>query len=190
MRRVGMILVFVLALVASACAGSDPVLGEASTDSTAAGVADLTTTTEEHTDDEEVADEHADDEAAHTFWFGEPAEASASTRVIEIDANDDMSFGPSDLAVSVGETVTFRVFNMGVIPHDFTIGDEEMQDDHELEMSGGDMHEAEDPNAILVQPGETREITWTFTEPASLLIGCHVPGHWAAGMRGTLTIDG
>ena len=140
--------------------------------------------------DTEAAD-HGDEteDERHDFWFGEPADAANADRVIEIEAADDFSFIPSEVSVAVGETVTFRVVNTGKIPHDFTIGDQEMQDDHEAEMSGGDMHGGEDPNAMLLQPGETRELTWTFTDSGTILIGCHVPGHYAAGMKASLEID-
>jgi uncharacterized cupredoxin-like copper-binding protein len=34
----------------------------------------------------------------------------------------------------------------------------------------------------------TRETTVTFTSPASLTFICHLPGHEAFGMVGTLTV--
>lgn len=49
----------------------------------------------------------------------------------------------------------------------------------------GDMAmDAHDPNAMTVPAGETHELTRTFTEAGDILMGCHVPGHYAAGMRG------
>jgi uncharacterized cupredoxin-like copper-binding protein len=30
--------------------------------------------------------------------------------------------------------------------------------------------------------------TWTFEDPGDLIFGCHVPGHYAYGMRGTVTV--
>lgn len=92
------------------------------------------------TDAASVEGDHDDDGMTSDFWFGEPAEASGSTRIIEIEANDDFTFDPAEVSVKVGETVTFRVINTGKLPHDFTIGDAEIQDEHDAEMSGGDMH--------------------------------------------------
>lgn len=43
-------------------------------------------------------------------------------------------------------------------------------------------------NAIRIEPGETAELTWTFTDPGTVLMGCHEPGHYDAGMRGTITV--
>ena len=38
---------------------------------------------------------------------------------------------------------------------------------------------------LVLEPGETGEVTMTFDDPdmSSTIIGCHVPGHWEAGMR-------
>lgn len=38
------------------------------------------------------------------------------------------------------------------------------------------------------QPGETQEVTVTFDRAGTILYGCHVPGHYAAGMVGTLDL--
>lgn len=36
--------------------------------------------------------------------------------------------------------------------------------------------------------GKEAALTRTFTEAGTLVIGCHQPGHYAAGMKATLTI--
>ena len=129
------------------------------------------------------ADEHGE------FSFGEPADAADADRTIDIDAADDFSFDPDNIDVEVGETVTFRVTNAGKQPHDFTIGDSDTQDDHDAEMADMSMDGmgADDANAMTLDPGQTKE-TWTFTEAGDVLMGCHIPGHYAAGMRGSITI--
>lgn len=124
------------------------------------------------------------------FSFGEPADATEADRAIDIDAADDFSFEPDNIEVEVGETVTFRVTNVGKLPHDFTIGDSDTQDDHDAEMAEMPMDgmRADDANAMTMDPGQTKEMTWTFTEAGDILMGCHIPGHYAAGMRGTITM--
>ena len=58
------------------------------------------------------------------------------------------------------------------------------------EMQSGDqMHDGEDPNAIVIDPGATSSLTFTFTQPGEIIFGCHVSGHYAAGMRGELVIE-
>ena len=124
------------------------------------------------------------------FSFGEPADAADADRVIDIDAHDDFSFDPAAIDVEVGETVTFRVTNAGKLPHDFTLGDADTQDDHDAEMAAMPMDHMgpDEDNAVTLDAGATKELTWTFTEAGEILMGCHIPGHYAAGMRGTITI--
>jgi uncharacterized cupredoxin-like copper-binding protein len=79
-------------------------------------------------------------------------------------------------------------------PHEFVIGDEAVQQAHEEEMTNGDEVMDNDtmdgqPYAVDVEPGETATLIYTFDKPGTLLIGCHVPGHYAAGMTGTITIE-
>ena len=123
------------------------------------------------------------------FGFGEPADAADTDRVVEIDTTDDLVFIPADLTVTTGETVTFHIVNDGTITHDFTLGDEPTQEEHAEEMAemGGMTHAQ--PNTVTVAAGETRELTWTFTQPGTVLIGCHQPGHYDAGMKGQIRVE-
>lgn len=129
----------------------------------------------------------ASDGDAGTFAWGEPAEAGEADRVIEITMSDQLRFEPASVEVRVGETVTFKVTNPGAIPHDFTLGDEETQDEHEADMVAGGMGHDE-PNKATLDPGEEAELTWRFTQAGTIRYGCHLTGHYAAGMVGTITI--
>ena len=135
-----------------------------------------------------------DDTATSPSAVGGPGDPGKATRTVEIRAGDDLRFQPDSVAVKVGETITFRLVNVATVEHDFTLGDEAAQVAHEKEMQqmSGDaahMHDMGDSaNAIHVAPGSTKEITWSFTKAGSLLYGCHEPGHYASGMKGTITI--
>jgi uncharacterized cupredoxin-like copper-binding protein len=165
------VLLIAFGLVASACSSDD---SDAGADTTMA------------------ADMDMDADHEDGFEFGDPMDAGTATRVIEIDANDDFTFSPGSVAVTAGETVTFRVTNSGVIPHDFVLGDEEMQIEHEAEMAemAGDTAMHDEPNAFVLEPGETKEMTWHMTATGDVLFGCHQPGHFAAGMKGTVSVSG
>lgn len=124
------------------------------------------------------------------FAFGSSANAANADRVIEIRTTDDLRFEPAGITVASGETATFRLTNDGALVHDFTLGDQATQDQHEAEMSemGGMAHD--EPNVATIPAGETVELTWTFGEEGTVLIGCHQPGHYAAGMTGRITVEG
>ena len=123
--------------------------------------------------------------------YGEPADASEADRTIEVTANDELRFDPAEFEVAAGEVVTFRVTNAGEAEHEFVLGDEQAQQQMAEEMDGGDdhAHSGDMSNAVTVHGGEQVELTWRFPdEPTTVLIGCHVPGHYEAGMRGSVTV--
>jgi uncharacterized cupredoxin-like copper-binding protein len=123
------------------------------------------------------------------FSFGSPAQPADADRTVEITVTDSLAFEPAELTVAAGETITFRIVNPGSVTHDLTLGDQVTQDEHEAEMAEmGDMTHDE-PNVVTIPAGETKELTWAFPDSGTVLIGCHEPGHYAAGMKGQITID-
>ena len=108
---------------------------------------------------------------------------SDATRTIDVDMVD-IAFEPDTLDVKKGETVTFRFKNEGKVAHDAFIGDTEAQAEHEEEMGDEKGHHADEEDAVTVDPGKTGSLTYTFDgDGDSIEIGCHQPGHYAAGMR-------
>ena len=148
---------------------------------------------DEHGDDDttvaESSEEGADGHASEAFAFGEPATPADADRVVEIRATDEMAFEPATVEVRAGEVITFEVTNVGQIPHDFVLGDEHAQQEHarEMEDMGADMAHV-DPNAMRVEPGGTGSITWRFHDAGEVLYGCHQPGHYEAGMEGSVEV--
>ncbi len=70
-----------------------------------------------------------------------------------------MTFQPSSITVSAGETVTFVVTNTGQTVHEFNLGDAAMQQAHAAEMAQmGDGMAHEGANSITLQPGETKQL--------------------------------
>jgi len=120
--------------------------------------------------------------------------ATAMTRGVAARANDGTvritihysSFDPDGLSVEPGETVRFVIENTDPIDHEFILGDQRVQDVHE---KGTEAHHAPRPGEVSVPAGETVVTTFTFpTNARSLIFGCHLPGHYAFGMHGTVTI--
>ncbi|MEO8642889.1 cupredoxin family protein [Pseudomonas sp.] len=148
---------------------------------------------------------------AHTYDFGQPAQAAKATRSVEV-VMGDMSFTAKAIDIKAGETVRFVLVNKGQLLHEFNLGDAAMHARHQQEMmnmqqSGmltptgmkemdhgamaGMGHEMkhDDPNSVLVEPGKTAELTWTFTKATNLEFACNIPGHYQAGMVGKLTVS-
>lgn len=146
--------------------------------------------------DHDSGHDHEERRPAHThgFAFGQPADGAEPGRTIEITATDSMEFAPSEIEVETGETVRFVVKNTGRLHHSFTIGSRQWHRDHEQQMQGvapEDLvsHMRDEPNGTVVPPGETRTLTWTFDERTVVQIGCHVPGHFPAGMKGEVEVS-
>ena len=152
---------------------------------------------------------------AHTYDFGQPAVAGKATRSVEV-VMGDMSFDPKAIEVKAGETVRFVLVNKGQLLHEFNLGDAAMHARHQQEMlqmqksgmltptamkemshdiagmdhsSMGHGMQHDDPNSVLVEPGKTAELTWTFSKATSLEFACNIPGHYQAGMVGKLTVS-
>jgi uncharacterized cupredoxin-like copper-binding protein len=119
------------------------------------------------------------------------AAASAAATRVEVTLSDALKIEPAAITVPAGRPVTFVVTNSGTILHEFVLGNEAEQSAHEEEMaSGGGMSMPEDEEmAIGVEAGKTKELTVTFAEPGTILAGCHVVGHYGAGMKATITIE-
>ncbi|MEX2473884.1 plastocyanin/azurin family copper-binding protein [Marinobacter sp.] len=143
--------------------------------------------------------------------IGEPGKAEDVSRTIDVSMLDNY-YEPESISVKAGETVRFRVKNDGALVHEFNIGTADMHEAHQAEMQMmvehgvikgdridqemmnmdmGDGHSMkhDDPNSVLMEPGETKEIIWTFTEATDLEFACNVPGHYQAGMYGDIDIE-
>ncbi len=111
------------------------------------------------------------------------------SRTIQVETTDTLRFVPDHLDVRVGETIAFEIRNAGNQPHEFFIGTPADQQQHEREMveDGAPMHA--EPGQIDVPTGKTVQLVYTFNDPGTLEYGCHIPGHYSAGMRGMITVS-
>jgi uncharacterized cupredoxin-like copper-binding protein len=104
----------------------------------------------------------------------------------------DTAFEPDTFEFKAGDEVTFRFMNNGRVAHDAFIGDEQAQRYHEADMREADAgahgaHGGED-EGITVDPGDSAKLTYRFEEPGTILLGCHQPGHYAAGMVASISV--
>ena len=72
------------------------------------------------------------------------------------------------------------------------VNPEKMNMDHS-KMEMGDAKKAEgmamrhdDPNTVMLAPGESREMVWKFTRAMQIEFACNMPGHYESGMLGRI----
>lgn len=128
----------------------------------------------------------------HSTWeaIGQPGKAAKVTRTVMVEMKDTMRFAPSKLTVKQGETIKFVLKNSGNLPHEMVLGTEkELEEHYELMKKFPEMEHAE-PNQVTVQAGGSGEIIWEFTKAGVVNFACLQPGHYEAGMKGSVFVNG
>jgi len=110
-----------------------------------------------------------------------------STKNLVIEANDLMRFVPSSLEIREGEEVRIILVNTGRVRHELVIGDEESLGRHAMEMKQSNEHH-HDTTGISVEPGQVGMVVWRATTTKRIGFACFEPGHFEAGMRGTVSV--
>ncbi len=124
-------------------------------------------------------DEHA---------FGKEGDPKKAARTITVDMADTMRFTPGSITVKQGETVKLIAKNGGKVMHEMVIGTEAELKKHAEVMKKHPGMEHDEPYMAHVKPGGRQQIAWTFTKPGTFMYGCLIPGHFEAGMKGTITV--
>lgn len=95
-------------------------------------------------------------------------------------------FSPDQLTFSRGDRVRFVIRNTDPIDHEFILGDEEVQELHEF---GTEAEHGTIPGEVTALAGDEASTTYMFDRRGTLIYGCHLPGHYDYGMRGTVRIS-
>ncbi len=101
-------------------------------------------------------------------------------RLVQIIAGPGYTFTPANITVQRGETVTFEVTTMGPLVHEFMVGP---ADTVAADQEGT-------PEIADIGMMQTKSLTYTFNGSGPYAFACHAPGHYEAGMRGTITVVG
>ena len=120
--------------------------------------------------------------------WGVAGEAKKATRTIEVRMSDAMRFSPDRIEVKQGETVRFVHKNDGQVMHEFVLGTKKELDEHAALMRRFPGMEHDEPYMAHVAPGKTGELVWTFNRSGEFYFGCLIPGHYEAGMIGTVKV--
>jgi uncharacterized cupredoxin-like copper-binding protein len=116
---------------------------------------------------------------------GDPRKA---TRNIRIEMSDAMRYFPDHVRVKKGQTVRFSVRNAGEDPHEMVIGTMDDLKKAAAQVRRDPDEPLDEPNATRVDAGQTGRIVWQFTRAGEFYFGCLIPGHFEAGMIGTIVV--
>jgi uncharacterized cupredoxin-like copper-binding protein len=134
------------------------------------------------------ANEAAKPISTEVYDWGQQGDAKRVTRTIVIAMSDDMRFTPSTINVTQGETIKFVVTNKGKILHEMVIGTAAELAKHAALMKKHPNMEHDEPFMAHVAPTKKTELIWQFSKVGAFEFACLIPGHFEAGMRGTITV--
>lgn len=121
--------------------------------------------------------------------WGIAAPPHARARRIEIRMDDSMRFAPASIAIKLGETIRFVIHNDGKVLHEMVIGTRPELDKHAALMLKHPNMVHDEPWMAHVDPGKAGEILWTFNRLGNFEFACLIPGHFQAGMRGSIRVS-
>ena len=107
-------------------------------------------------------------------------------RVVEIDIHYSHFF-PATVSVPAGVPVRFVLVNQDPIDHEWIVGDEAV---HAAHRTGTEVSHRARPTEQSTAAGGHVETVVAFATPGILTFVCHLPGHEAYGMTGTLIVTG
>jgi uncharacterized cupredoxin-like copper-binding protein len=141
-----------------------------------------------HGDEAHAAPRRFDPAKVEPTDFGQEGNPKKVARTIRVDMADNMRFTPASITVKRGETVRFVVHNGGRLLHEMVLGTQEAIQAHAELMKKFPEMEHADPNMAHVKPGRSGDIVWQFTKPGEFRFACLQPGHYEAGMVGSVTV--
>lgn len=126
--------------------------------------------------------------AAEQKTFGIEGDPARVDRTIEIRMTDKMRFEPAAITVKAGETIRFVHRNSGEVLHEMVIGTRADLEEHAMLMRKHPDMEHDEPYMAHVAAGKRGEIVWQFNRTGEFEFACLIPGHFEAGMRGTIKV--
>lgn len=126
-----------------------------------------------------------------SFAAGDPGDPSKPARTIElnmIEGSGMMGYSVNRVEVKKGEQIRFRITNAGALADEFMLDSIERNAKHKIEMQKNPEMEHDDPNGVRLEPGKVSEILWKFENEGTFEFACLIPGHYEAGMHGTVVV--
>jgi azurin len=131
------------------------------------------------------------------------AHGQAKPRIVDLTGNDQLKFNLTTIAAKPGETLRIRLKSTGTLPkiamgHNFVLLAKGTDAAAFTKAAESAYQTGYIPPAMkakvlamttLVGPGETAEVTFKVpATPGSYVYVCSFPGHFLAGMKGTLVV--
>jgi uncharacterized cupredoxin-like copper-binding protein len=120
--------------------------------------------------------------------WGIAGDAKSAKRTITITMTDNMRFSPDRIEVNEGDTVKFVIRNAGKMLHEMVIGTKKELDAHAEMMKKHPNMEHDEPWMAHVDAGKTATLVWRFNRAGEFRYACLLPGHYEAGMVGTIVV--
>ncbi|WP_444758853.1 cupredoxin domain-containing protein, partial [Puniceibacterium confluentis] len=122
---------------------------------------------------------HPYDSTAEAPRFGRPGTLEDVTRTVEIRLYDTIAgsrlFEPRAISVETGETVRFRIVNVGTGRHEFFLGNLQEIAEHRDRMVRDPDMPHDGPNSISLERRQSGEVIWTFDQVGAVDYACFVP---------------
>ena len=113
--------------------------------------------------------------------WGIAGDAAAVARTIPIVMSDAMRFVPDRIEAHE---------NRGAVMHEMVLGTPAALAEHAELMERFPEMEHDEPWMAHVPPGGRGEMIWQFNRAGEFQFACLIPGHYQAGMVGTVTVRG
>lgn len=126
--------------------------------------------------------------------------AAGAARTIEIAGGDDMKYSVTEITAKPGETLKIKLVSKGTLPkvamaHNVVVLKPTAKQTDFVNAAAmaratdfipADMKDQVLAATTLAGPGETVEVTFKVPAAGTYPFMCTFPGHFAAGMRGTI----
>jgi len=116
---------------------------------------------------------------------GTPAPALGPDPVTVVVDIEHSRFVPDRLRVVEGTEVRFVLSNSDPIGHELIVGPPSI---HARHATGTEPYHLPRPGELSVGPDEQGVTSYVFDDPGTVEMACHLPGHYAFGMRGEVEV--
>ena len=120
--------------------------------------------------------------------WGIAGNTKAASRTINLAVTDNMRFTPDRIEVRQGETVKLVVKNNGRMLHELVLGTQHELDEHAALMVKFPDMEHDEAHMVHVKPATAEPLVWNFNRAGEFRYACLIPGHYQAGMVGTIVV--